>query len=117
MTVAEQFVEENVSPDIPPLADIATDLEPSELWATVTLWEPIVTHVSLGLIVTGTVNDFDEPSIVIENVPVPHVEPVELELFAYARVAVTVDLLLTVSLVLDHVMRACMYLLPVEPVK
>jgi hypothetical protein len=55
--------------------------------------------------------------IVIENDPVPYVVPVELELFLYDRVAVTDDRLSIVFGVLDHSIRAVMYLLPVVPVK
>jgi hypothetical protein len=71
----------------------------------------------LGLSVIAVLNDFIEPLIVMLNSPVPYVLPVELELFAYASVAVTVDRLFTVSGALDHVIRAVMYLLPVVPVK
>jgi hypothetical protein len=67
--------------------------------------------------VIAPLNDFVEPLIVMLNSPVPYVLPVEFELFAYARVAVTVERLFTVSGVLDHVIRAVIYLLPVVPVK
>jgi hypothetical protein len=91
ITVAEQFVEENVSPGMPPPAEMAIDFEPSALCVTVTECDPTVTHASLGASVIAVLNVCVDPLIVIENEPVPYVVPVELELFLYDRVAVTVD--------------------------